>query len=268
MSLITVRNGYETTDGLAARENLHRAFSAGGQNFRAWELQCLKWVIERSKIVVDVAAGRGSFWTNALTQRSIEWRKKTLIACDVSPAMTQVLAGLAPNRLLAVRCSMDDLPFKSESIDLLICHSALHYSTDPLQAINGFLKALSANGHVSIVVSGIGNMQELHDFFELGRYGVDLSERPLMRFNEVQMDALVQSISFPIEVATKVVWDSALRIDEAPPVVEYFASHPEVSAAKMFLEIRRDLLHRLNERLRADGSISVRRRQCHYLISR
>ena len=162
---------------------------------------------------------------------------------------------------------MDALPFKSETIDLLICHSALHYSVDPLRTINQFRETLSAEGRVSIVVSGNGNMQELHEFFEQGGYGIDLSERPLKRFYEPQMDALIERSSTLAEVASKFIWQSVLRISAATPVVEYFVSHPEVAASQRSDEIRHDLLHRLNERLRAEGELLVRRRQCHYLIS-
>jgi hypothetical protein len=160
---------------------------------------------------------------------------------------------------------MDRFPFVEASVDLLLCHSALHYSTNPPTAIAKFLMLLSVHGSLSIMVSGSGNMAELHSFFEAGNYGIDLSLRPLGRFRESQVDGVFSGLATAVE---KYVWISTLRVDKAIPVADYFLSHPEVQASQCASAIRQDLVRRMDQHISRHGAMSVIRRQCLYIAKR
>jgi SAM-dependent methyltransferase len=253
--------GYSTEEHLATRVRFHFLFPSTGPNVHEWLEEILGPLFSQARAVLDVGAGIGVFWQNFLPR----WKRggTTIILSDLSPAMIRALRNnISDADVSIVPSDVDRLPFQKSSFDLVLCHSVLHYSQRPLDAVKNLRELLTNAGTLSILVPGILNMREMHDIFMKGGYGIDLLSRPLMSFTEVQADQLKV---YPF-AAAKIDYRTVMLVNDGEAVANYFLSHPEVSSSANVDRIRSDLVRRATEVISLRGCLEVTRQYCLYLI--
>lgn len=145
-------------DRLAASYDRHAALE---QEVGRRLLERLTFLRRDPACVVDAGCATGEL-SGSLKRR---FRKARVIGIDLAPLMLARLRRRSTllRRLAAVCGDLGRLPLKDQSVDLLVCNLALHWSQDLRGALDECCRVLRPDGMLLFATLGPGTLAELRD---------------------------------------------------------------------------------------------------------
>lgn len=96
--------------------------------------------------ILDIGCGTGA----VLTQVLDEFTDIRACGVDLSQKMIEKAAGILGPGVQLVVGDADDLPWKNDSFDLVVCNSSFHHFPEPIRVLNEINRVLKPGGRVII----------------------------------------------------------------------------------------------------------------------
>ncbi len=125
-------------------------FSGTDSPFASRSSLATRWVepLEPDMIVLDVACGAGH------VAEEIAPKVRQVVGLDLTSDLLRLgaerLKAKGLGNVLFQEGNADDLPFLSESFDLVVCRSALHHFRDPATMVREMARVCRAGGRVAV----------------------------------------------------------------------------------------------------------------------
>jgi ubiquinone/menaquinone biosynthesis C-methylase UbiE len=147
---------YATDANLRARINLHQRFSTAQEDWH-------RWVFERiapgpGARILEVGCGPGELWKQNLDRIDATWR---LTLSDQSAGMIDVAETVLGDRADYAVADAEELPFASESFDVVVANHMLYHVPDRPRAFAEIRRVLCAGGVFHAATNGEGHMREM-----------------------------------------------------------------------------------------------------------
>jgi malonyl-CoA O-methyltransferase len=110
------------------------------------------------KTIIDLGAGTG-YCASALQTR---FPNAAVIATDIAPAMLEQGREQHSPHLHWCTADFDHLPFKNNSVDLIVANMCLQWSLDLPKTLTEIKRILTPQGQCLFTLPGLGTLQELH----------------------------------------------------------------------------------------------------------
>lgn len=216
----SMKNQYQNASNISARINLHSLYS---QNRQGW----FPWVYEQCHIkssmkILEIGCGDGTLWTSNLS----------LLPKDISITLSDLSEGMLRDARRAI--GTDDtrfsfqvfdckqIPYESDSFDLVIANHLLFYCEDITQVCKEVHRVLKAGGLFLCSTYGSNHMVEVSRLVQNFDDRIILSADKLYeRFGlENGMEILTPYFS---EIECKTYEDSLL-VPDSEPLISYILS--------------------------------------------
>jgi NAD(P)-dependent dehydrogenase (short-subunit alcohol dehydrogenase family)/SAM-dependent methyltransferase len=243
-----LRAQYATGRNLDARIAIHARFSTASQRWYPWLFERLG-PLERAR-VLEVGCGTGLFWrANAGS-----------VPPDASLTLTDASSGMVTEARAATArlpCSVDvlvadaqELPFADGSFDVVIANHMLYHVPDRPRALREFRRVLAPGGRLVAATNGDLHMAELRRL--AGRFGADTTAWIGGSSHPFHLEDAPQELAAVFAEVEVERFESALRVTEVEPVVDYVASLSRHDAVD-YEGMRREVA----EAIERDGAFAV-----------
>ncbi|MCC6455882.1 MAG: methyltransferase domain-containing protein [Caldilineaceae bacterium] len=248
-----VAEQYKTPRNLNARIQLHKRFST---NPYAW----LHWVFDHLRLapgmrVLEIGGGPGGLWQENRHRLSPQIE---IFFTDQSTGMiAQALSLVGDLRQFAFAAAdAQALPFAGASFDVVIANHMLYHVPDRKRALAEIRRVLKPTGNFFAATNDHTHMQELRQlaesFLPVPSHLVAPQETsPTERF---PFDVATQELSQYFGQLQLHLYHNALVVTDADALADYMLSG---ITAPLPEEVEAGFRHRLSERIRADGAITV-----------
>jgi SAM-dependent methyltransferase len=216
-----VREQYRTKDNLQIRIETHVLYSQPKVEFHDWILDHVDW--SGYETVLDVGCGSGMY-AGPVGQRCHRY-----IAADLSLGMLQSLAHPVQDK---VNVDAAGVPFRSESLDVVLANHMLYHVPELKKAVREVYRVLKPGGILVAATNSSSYMPELLEIQHrlASKFGVDSDRRWSNPGNVTQ--------SFSLENGQEVLEPTfahierfdlpgALVFDESEPLIAYLGSMRE-----------------------------------------
>ena len=211
---------YSTGANLAARIELHRRCSTNPYGFQRWVFDRLE--LAPGQRVLELGCGTGELWRE---NRDRVPRNVRLVLSDFSFGMLwrtgNPACPLLPDRqdcLSSTNCALPDLPFASDTFDLVIANHMLYHVADRERGLREIRRVLRGGGRLFASTNGESHLRELKELMrEFGIEGTDVSISFTMENGEEQLRRVfgnVQRDEYP----------DSLRVTDPELLVQYIES--------------------------------------------
>jgi ubiquinone/menaquinone biosynthesis C-methylase UbiE len=95
--------------------------------------------------ILDIGIGTGE-----ILLKLLEWKKFKASGLDISPEMIRIASEKLPKEVELKIGSAEDIPWKSDNFDLIICNDSFHHYTYPKKVLNEIYRVLKNNGYLII----------------------------------------------------------------------------------------------------------------------
>lgn len=133
-----------------AREVLHRMYSC---DMKRYQNRVMALNFTNKKSVLDAGCGFGQ-WSIALSTLN-----EKIYAVDINreriEVAKEIVEGMGINNISFRHCSIDSLPFQSNSFDAVFCYSAILF-TDYKVTLREFYRTLKPGGALYFATNGLG----------------------------------------------------------------------------------------------------------------
>lgn len=152
---------YATPANLDARANLHRKYGRG--DWFPWLAEQIRWPLGAR--VLEVGCGPGWFWEAAASHlpSNLQITLTDLSEGMVEAASQRVGAANAGWRVEARQADAADLPFASESFDIVVASHMLYHVPVPEQAISEIARVLAPGGVALVATNGLSHLKAIED---------------------------------------------------------------------------------------------------------
>ena len=196
---------YSTGANLAARIELHRRCSTNPYGFQRWVFDRLE--LASGQRVLELGCGTGELWRE----------NRDRIPRDVFRALSDFSFGMVL-QTGSVNCALPDLPFASDTFDLVIANHMLYHVADRERGLREIRRVLRGGGRLFASTNGESHLRELKELMhEFGIEGTDVSISFTMENGEEQLRRVfgnVQRDEYP----------DSLRVTDPELLVQYIES--------------------------------------------
>jgi ubiquinone/menaquinone biosynthesis C-methylase UbiE len=163
----------------------------GGQTVSERELSDIMSFLDQNSTILEVGTGPGR-----ITRRMAERLGAKIVGTDVDPRMVKHLAAKirkmkspAERRIDLVVASGQDLPFRREVFDKVVCIRVLRYLESPQKAVDGMVSSVKQGGEMILEFANILRPQS---FTQLPQYLLHQESYPRL-FRKKEVEDLVSS---------------------------------------------------------------------------
>jgi len=196
---------YSTGANLAARIELHRRCSTNPYGFQRWVFDRLE--LASGQRVLELGCGTGELWRE----------NRDRIPRDVFRVLSDFSFGMVL-QAGSVNCALPDLPFASDTFDLVIANHMLYHVADRERGLREIRRVLCGGGRLFASTNGESHLRELKELMhEFGIEGTDVSNSFTMENGEEQLRRVfgtVQRDEYP----------DSLRVTDPELLVQYIES--------------------------------------------
>jgi len=233
---------YRDTKRLDARTALHARFS---RNQYGW----FRWVYDHieklsARVILDVGCGSGSLWEESAARVP---QGTELWLCDLSAGMVRSARGKLRTLVLATRASVADaqnLPFASESVDLVLANHMLYHVPELDVALSEIHRVLRPGGILLATTVGSGHLRQLRELLDQFLEGGSLA-LPTSFILENGEDVLRRRFTD----VRRYLYDDEFLVTEVEPLVAYALSlATRGDTASVANALRREIADQLSER--------------------
>ena len=228
---------YQNSTNVSARINLHKLYSENEQGWFPWLYEEME--LKSGMRILEVGCGNGALWTENLDK--IPMGKGTeIILSDISGGMLQDakrnIFGEDNNykrlkkdnsqKLARVikfqEFDCNNIPYSDESFDVVIANHTLFYCDKPEEAVAEIRRVLKKNGVLYASTYGGKHMKEITELVKGFDDRMNLSANVL--YNVFGLDNGAKILSKSFDNVEKCIFDDALVVDKAEPLLEYIMS--------------------------------------------
>lgn len=228
---------YQNSTNVSARINLHKLYSENEQGWFPWLYEEME--LKSGMRILEVGCGNGALWTENLDK--IPMGKGTeIILSDISGGMLQDakrnIFGEDNNykrlkkdnsqKLARVikfqEFDCNNIPYSDESFDVVIANHTLFYCDKPEEAVAEIRRVLKKNGVLYASTYGGKHMREITELVKGFDDRMNLSANVL--YNVFGLDNGAKILSKSFDNVEKCIFDDALVVDKAEPLLEYIMS--------------------------------------------
>ena len=228
---------YQNSTNVSARINLHKLYSENEQGWFPWLYEEME--LKSGMRILEVGCGNGALWTENLDK--IPMGKGTeIILSDISGGMLQDakrnIFGEDNNykrlkkdnsqKLARVikfqEFDCNNIPYSDECFDVVIANHTLFYCDKPEEAVAEIRRVLKKNGVLYASTYGGKHMKEITELVKGFDDRMNLSANVL--YNVFGLDNGAKILSKSFDNVEKCIFDDALVVDKAEPLLEYIMS--------------------------------------------
>ncbi len=245
-----LKEQYRDSGNFRKRTALHARFGSNRYNFYRWAFD--QFDLSGASAILELGCGPGLLWQQNADRMP---PGASIVVSDFSAGMLrEARANIKPPGGAGLRfCQLDAavLPFKDASFDAAVAMLMLYHLDDRPAALREIRRVLRATGTLYASTMGHAHLRELREIVIriAGRGGVSSSsDRFGLETGYDQLKAVFESV----EVRR---YESAMRITEVQPVMDYFLSTSRLRAlpAARIEAIRMELEREIS----AHGGIAV-----------
>lgn len=216
----SMKNQYQNASNISARINLHSLYS---QNKQGW----FPWVYEQCHIksgmkILEIGCGDGTLWTSNL---SLLPKNVTITLSDLSDGMlrdARRTIGAEDRRFSFQRFDCKQIPYDSESFDLVIANHLLFYCENIPQVCQEVQRVLKPDGQFLCSTYGKKHMLEVSQLVQRFDDRIVLSADKLYE-NFGLENGMELLAPYFLEVTCKTYEDSLL-VPDCEPLISYILS--------------------------------------------
>lgn len=224
----SLKSQYQNSTNISARINLHRLYSTNPQGW-------FPWVYEQCEIaenirILELGCGNGAIW-----KENYECIPKQvqIILSDISEGMLwdtrRELGQLEEQQKETVHGRFEfqvidchNIPCEKESFDRIIANHVLFYCEDIDQVLGEVDRVLKPGGRFICSTYGAMHMKEITELVKDFQHLITLSADKLYEhFGLENGEGILKPYFREVE---KRVYDDALNVDKAEPLIEYILS--------------------------------------------
>jgi SAM-dependent methyltransferase len=249
---------YAGADKLAARIRLHERFGTNTVSVQRWEFDRILSSLPTNTKVLEVGAGRGDLWVENRDRIPSGWQ---ITLSDLSAGMLQdckkhLGVGLA-SRFNFEIIDVQSIQYPEASFDAVIANYMLYHVPDLPKAILEIRRVLKPDGVLFAMTNGSNHIFELDNMMKQVGF-IDDEGYGLMNVRDAfttQNGAAKLRIQF--EDVKLEIFDTALRVTELPPLMDYIASALDDPDNRMQSPQALALWRELEQRIAEDGAIYI-----------
>lgn len=236
---------YADESNLGARANLHEQFSTSDEEWFRWVFD--QFDVPEDGRVLEVGCGPGYLWKENLDRVPPRW---SVTLTDLSSGMVaDARERLDDSQFTFETADCQDLPFATDSFDVIVANHMLYHVPDTDTAFAEFRRVLEPDGHLYAATNGRTHMQDLYELVE--EFQSDSVTRRIDS-EEFRLENGREQLAAWFEDVSLRRYEDSLRVTEADPLVAYVDSGlafdlDDVSAFHEFV----------HERIDTDGAIDI-----------
>lgn len=216
----SLKNQYQNASNISARIHLHQLYS---QNKQGW----FPWVYEQCQItpgmhILELGCGNGSLWAENLVKLP---SKVQLTLSDISEGMlrdTRRTIGSDDTRFSYTVCDCHDLPYESDSFDLIIANHVLFYCEDVPAVCAEVKRVLKKDGRFICSTYSGRHMQEVSQLVSEFDERIVLSGDRL--YEHFGLDNGASILEHDFSNVEKHIYEDSLLVSEEEPLIAYVLS--------------------------------------------
>jgi ubiquinone/menaquinone biosynthesis C-methylase UbiE len=249
---------YAGADKLAARIRLHERFSTNTVHVHRWEFDRILAALPVDAKVLEVGAGRGDLWVENKDRIPSGWH---IALSDLSAGMLEDckkhLGMELASRFSFEIMDVQSIPYSDASFDAVIANYMLYHVPDLPKAVAEIRRVLKPNGVLFAMTNGINHINELDTFMKRVRF-IDSEGYGLMNVRDAfTTQNGAEKLRTQFDDVQLEMFDTALRVTELPPLMDYIASSLDDPDNRMQSPLALALWRELEQRIAEDGAIHI-----------
>ena len=218
-----VKRQYAREDNLAIRIRTHELYTEPALDFIGWVLDHVAW--RGTETVLDVGCGAGAYVEAARARTS------RYFACDFSWGM---LAGLPFDGLDRINLNAEQLPFATNSADIILANHMIYHVMDREAAVSEFRRVLKPGGTLLAATNSQHSMAELSHIMHVAAQRLGAEPLPILNsIIEFTLENGAELLQSGFEHVHCDIIDAALVFSQAQPVIDYLATTRERHVEKL-----------------------------------
>lgn len=210
---------YKTSNNIAIRIKLHQKYSMAPIPWFSWLFQTMN--LNCTEHILEIGCGNGQLW---LDNQDYLAPFKHLTLSDKSEGMVEDAKRNLQNYkdIHYKTIDVENIPFPSESLDVVICHHVLFYVSDLKQALSEIKRVLKPGGRLYCSTYGSNHMKEVTDLVKEFNPKITLSTLAL--YETFGLDDGASILKNYFDDAIKYVHDDYLMVSSAGDLIDYILS--------------------------------------------
>lgn len=214
---------YENASNLKARIRIHELFSTNKEGWMNWFFQQMQ-VPEKASIL-ELGCGDGSLWKKNLEFISNYWN---ITLTDFSNGMLKDAKknlGSKTQRFKFEIADAQNIPFESNSFDIVIANHMLYHVTDKDKAFSEIQRVLKPNGCFYASTVGKNHMKEMREI--VSRFNSEsITTKSWDSTESFQLENGLKQVSKWFKEVTLNRYNDSLVVTDPIPLIDYIFSMP------------------------------------------
>lgn len=213
---------YQNANNVSARIKLHKLYSVNSAGWFPWIFSEMH--LAPGMKILEVGCGNGALWTENIS-RIPKGKGTEIVLSDISGGMLQDARRNLDSLKKTIyfkEFSCENIPYEDDHFDVVIANHILFYCENPENAAAEIRRVLKPGGVLYASTYGSRHMKEITELVKEFDDRIDLAARELYHIFGLDNGADILETSF--ENVEKVIYDDALLVDKAEPLLEYIMS--------------------------------------------
>lgn len=224
----SLKSQYQNATNISARINLHRLYSTNSQGWFPWVYEQCR--ITENMRILELGCGNGAIW-----KENYEYipEQVQIILSDISEGMLwdtrRELGQLEEQQKVTAHGRFEfqvfdchNIPYENESFDCIIANHVLFYCENIEQVLGEVGRVLKQGGNFICSTYGAMHMKEITELVKGFQYLITLSADKL--YEQFGLENGEKKLKPYFKDVEKRVYDDALNVDKAEPLIEYILS--------------------------------------------
>ena len=227
---------YHNANNVSARIRLHKLYSVNKEGWFPWLFR--EMTLKSGMKILEIGCGNGALWVEN-SDNIPTGRGTSIILSDISGGMLQdaskaifnevehkSVPTVNINRLKKIisfeEFDCNNIPYPEDSFDVVIANHTLFYCDNPEDAAKEIRRVLKLGGVLYASTYGQKHMHEITELVKGFDERIDLSATDL--YSVFGLDNGAEILSKYFDNVEKNIYDDALIVDKAEPLLEYIMS--------------------------------------------
>ena len=255
---------YNSSNNLGARIRLHEQFSTSKADLHRWIFDQLLEVASADAKILEVGCGRGDLWKKNAERVPAGWKITLTDFSDGMLADCKAHLGEASSAKFGWDvCDVQDLPFMTDSFDVVIANYMLYHVPDRQQAITELRRVLKSSGTLLAMTNGTNHLKELYElaivYDHTGELARDWLSDSTRSHNPFTLENGEAQLRESFDQVRKIPFEDQLRITKVQPLLDYIASMIRLPGQSILSEHGETLTRDLEARITQDGVIVIQK---------
>lgn len=220
----SLKTQYENASNIDARVNLHREYSTNKQGWFPWLFEQCNF--EENRNVLEIGCGNGAIWKENYEKIPAGMQ---IVLNDISEGMLRdtrrEIEGIESREDLRFEFNTFDchsIPYEEETFDYVVANHVLFYCADLDKVLGEVWRVLKPDGIFICSSYSANHMKEITELVQGFQSQITLSADKL--YERFGLENGEQQLKPYFNVVAKRMYDDALVVDRAEPLIEYILS--------------------------------------------